>query len=92
MIRTIEEGDYTLTFSDTGHRIMRAGASYDEALDPTVYQRAYSESAEYCETPRTAADWWEQQVAEGKATDEEIPQYIQDYMARERPEEPEDTE
>lgn len=47
MIRTvitvIAEREFTRTYSDTGRYVVRDGVSYDEAWDPSEFERVYTE-------------------------------------------------
>ncbi len=39
----IGEREFTRTYSDANHYVVRDGASYSEACDPTEYGRTYTE-------------------------------------------------
>lgn len=39
----IDEREFTRTYSDAGRYVVRDGASYVEAVDPTEYGRTYTE-------------------------------------------------
>ena len=43
----IDGKNYTRTYSDSGRRITRDGAVYDEAVDPAWANRKYSETNEF---------------------------------------------
>lgn len=43
---TIEDTQFTYTYSDSGHYIVRDGVSYIEAYDPAELNRVYTEGDE----------------------------------------------
>lgn len=42
-ILTINNVEFTRTYSDSGHYVVRDGISYEEAIDPTDLSRTYEE-------------------------------------------------
>ena len=47
---TINGKNFIRTYSNSGYKVERDGVLYDEAIDPAVVNRAYTESAEPVET------------------------------------------
>jgi len=39
----IDEVEFIRTYSDENRYVVRDGESYEEAMDPTMYQRSYTE-------------------------------------------------
>ena len=40
---TLDGRDFTRTYSDAGHYVVRDGVEYDEACDPAEFDRQYTE-------------------------------------------------
>lgn len=86
MIQSIHNGKTVITFSDTGHKVMRDGIAYDEAWDPANTNRVYSEAKEYADEPTTAMQWWAEKIDRGEASEEDIPERIKEAMEKLQPE------
>ena len=82
MIQKFSNGKTVLTFSDTGHKVIRDGVAYDEAIDPAEANRVYSEAVEYADEPVSAADYWSEKVYAGEIEDIDIPPHVKEWIDR----------